>query len=301
MMKKTTAAALIAMVILVGGLFAAPARSVQVRSAFPRPPQQAAQALKVTAGKPFSSGYVFVDGRYLTPPYKVERYGTVIRINGCQVTREIVPWSEFVKTQAGFTAVKSEAPDEGEDESAEEETPADSAEPEEEEEEEVDEDDSTLDDLFDDSAEEKKPVAKKKPVTDKKPKKRKPQAKITYSFAGEFTPNEKTKAMVDKINRIRTKIDSQLRAGGYYFFGSRYSTLNGDAGAAKRLAEKLPVVMQKYSERGEFAAAIRSAGFTYFPVALVDDLFKNRFAYIQLLERRKKDLQQNQWQKLLVD
>ena len=87
-----------AMALLALSLFGAPAKMLapQIKNTFPKPSAAAVQALKVTVGKPFSAGYVFIDGKYLPPPYKVERYGTVIRINGCQVTREIVPWNEFV-------------------------------------------------------------------------------------------------------------------------------------------------------------------------------------------------------------
>lgn len=291
------------MAILSLSLFGAPAKpqGPLVKNTFPKPPAAAAQALKVTVGKPFTAGFVFIDGKYLPPPYKVERYGTVIRINGCQVTREIVPWSEFVKTQSGVTVTKTETPAGGDDLWGDD---ADSSEPEaeeEEEEEEVDDSASTLDDLFDDEPAAKKPAAKKKPAKKSKPKaKKKPVAKASYSFDGEFAPNEKTKALVEKINLARTKIDTQLRSGGYFFFGSRYSTMNGDAGAAKRILDKLPEVMKKYSDREAFGSALRSVGLTYFPVALNDDLFRNRIDYLQLMERRKNDQQQNQWQKMMV-
>lgn len=273
--------------LLALSLFGAPAKTAapQIRSSFAKPPAMAAQALKVTAGKPFSAGYVFVDGKYLPPPYKVERYGTVIRINGCQVTREIVPWSEFLKTQTGATVTRSEAPVEEDAPAAEEEEVE-----EEEEEEEVDDTASTLDDLFDDDPAPKKAASKKKPVKKSKPKaKKKPVAKVSYSLEGDFRPNEKSKALVEKVNQVRAKIDSQLRLGGYFFFSARYSTLSGDAGASKRLFDRLPEVMKKSSDRESFGAAMRAAGLSYFPISLNDDLYKNRFDYLQLLERRKND------------
>ena len=69
------------------------------KSAFATVPKQALVELKATVGKPFSAGLVFINGKFLDPPYKVERYGTALRINGIQVTNEIVPWTEFPKTQ----------------------------------------------------------------------------------------------------------------------------------------------------------------------------------------------------------
>ena len=80
------------------------------RAAFATVPKQALVELKATVGKPFSSGLVFVNGKFLDPPYKIERYGTAIRINGVQVTNEIIPWTEFLKTQAGARIEKVDPP-----------------------------------------------------------------------------------------------------------------------------------------------------------------------------------------------
>ena len=197
-------------------LVAAPA--VTVKNTFKRQPAEAATALKRVIGKPISTGYVFIDGKYIPPPYKVERNGLVIRVNNMQVTNPVVPWEEFVKTQDGVTVSKTMV---GGGEAPAEEAPA--PEPEEENLDDWDDDDSasSLDDLFDDDpkpkAAKKKPVAKKKPA---KPKVKKPTVQVTYTFTGEFTPNEKSKALVAKINAERTRIDAKLRAGGFYFFGS---------------------------------------------------------------------------------
>lgn len=286
------------LVALVAGLmltFAATAAAAPAfTSSFTKPAPAALKALRATVGKPFDSGYVFVDGRYLPPPYTVERFGTVLRINGVQISSEIVPWSEFVKTQAGAVATKSEAP--VEEPAAAEPEP----EPEPEEEEEVDDSESSLDDLFDDdpAPKPKKPVVKKrKPAARPKPKK--PAVTVSYSFDGEFTPNEKTKVYLEKINAARTRIDKHLRAGGYYCFGSRYAAVSGDAGAAKHLMEKLPEVMRDNSASARFAAAVQSAGFVYLPQALVADLYRNRFVYPELLSRRKKQQEDAKWESIL--
>ena len=129
-------------------------------SSFQKPPSASLKALRATVGKPFKEGYVFIDGRYLPPPYKVERWGTVLRINGVQVTSEIVPWDEFVKTQTGVTATKSESPLSDDIGAAEPEP-----EPEPEPEEEIDDDDSSLDDLFDDDPAPKKKKPAKRPCS----------------------------------------------------------------------------------------------------------------------------------------
>ena len=75
-------------------LVAAPAPAVTVKNTFKRQPAEAATALKRVIGKPISTGYVFIDGKYIPPPYKVERNGLVIRVNNMQVTNPVVPWAE---------------------------------------------------------------------------------------------------------------------------------------------------------------------------------------------------------------
>lgn len=279
-----------------GTLPGAPAPASAVRNNFPRPPAAAVTALNKTVGKPFDSGYVFIDGHYVKPPYTVERYGTVIRVNGLQVSGEIVPWEEFVKTQTGVTVTKTEVPAAGGDDLS-------GIAPEPEPEPEVEEEDdgaSSLDDLFDDDPKPKKTA--KKPVRKTvRPKPKKPATVVSYSFDGNFTPNERSKALVAKVNAMRTRIDSQLRAGGNFFFSARYSNVSGDAGTSKRIMEKLPDVMKRSSDREAFGQACRQAGLSSFPPALLDDLFKNRFDYLQLNERRKADRQKTQWQSLLME
>ena len=280
---------------LVASLTAAPVASAPAfASSFQKPPAAAAKALKATVGTSFKEGIVFVDGRYLPPPYKVDRYGTVLRINGVQVTGELIPWNEFVKTQSGVTVSKSES------EPAEE-TPASEPEPEPEEElEEEDDSESSLDDLFDDEPtpkKAKKPAAKRR--TASRPKPKKPTVTVTYSFDGEFVPNDQTKAYVDKINRARTRLDKHLRAGGYYCFGSKYQPISGDSGAARHLMEKLPEIMRDSSSPEAFRSKAFSAGFAYMPENLLADLYRNRYAYTVLIQRRKAMQEDRKWTSLL--
>ena len=287
-MKKTFFAAFAALICLAvsandnGG----------IPNTFEKPAFDALKTLKATVGKPFSAGYVFVDGHYITPPYTDQRYGTVIRINGVQVTGEIVPWSDFVMTQSGAKAVKSESAPAAE---TQVETPA--AEPEEpaEEPEEIGDDESSLDDLFADEPAEKKtrPAARKRVV--RRPKLQQPVVKTTYSFEGEFKHNARTQAYLKKINAARAQIERNLRGGGYYFFGSRYKAVVGNARTSKYVINKLPTVMKNYSNPDDFANALRSAGLSYLPVPLMEDLFRNRIGYIMLERRIKADNSGNEW------
>lgn len=210
--------------------------------AFPTVPKASAKALGVTRGKPFTSGLVFVDGKYVKPPYVVERWGTGLRINGRKISGEIIGWSEFIKTQAGVKVTKTVAPV-APTAPAVEQT----------------EDESSLDDLFDDAEKGAKKDVKKSARASYKPA----QPSVTYSFDGEFVPNATTKALVEKINVARTDIDKKLRLGGFFFFGDGYSRVAGDAGTAWKILKALPEAQRDNESAAALASALRDKGLSF--------------------------------------
>jgi len=256
------------------------------KSNFPRVPVQALKALKAQVGKPFSSGWVFIDGKYVPPPYKVERYGTALRINGQQVTGEMVPWEEFLKTQPNVKVTRNE-PAAG--------APAPEAAPEPEPEPEIDDSwESSLDDLFDDEPAAKKPAGKKS-GGGYKPRVKKPTVTFTYSLEGEFVPNDKSRELLNRINTARTKLDSHLRSGGLCYFSSRYSPVRVDGRAASQMMDKLPALMKQSASEEALAQAIRSNGFTYLSPQFIADLYKNKIDYLPLMQRNKTNKDRTQW------
>ena len=264
------------------------AQQPQIKSNFPKPPAQARTALKAAVGKPFSAGWVFIDGKYLAPPYKVERFANTIRINGIQVTGEVVPWNSFIKTQKGVKVTKNEsAPADGGAAAA---GPAPEPEPE------LDDADdaweNSLDDLFDDEPATKKPA--KKSGSSYKPRPKKPTVTVTYSFDGEFEHNEKSKALLEKINALRTKIDQNLRSGGMYCFSSRYSMVSMDARSANHVMERLPDLMKQSATRDDFAQGIHAANIP-FSDPIIDDVFKNKYDYLRLKNRYDKEKESRRW------
>jgi hypothetical protein len=97
---------MIAAVILSLGLEAVPeSRPLRVKNNFPKVSPDAVKVLKISRGKAFNSGAVFVDGKFIPPPYVVERYGTYLRINRIQVTSQVIAWDEFLKTQSGVEKI----------------------------------------------------------------------------------------------------------------------------------------------------------------------------------------------------
>ncbi|MBO7482406.1 MAG: hypothetical protein J6U17_00780 [Kiritimatiellae bacterium] len=270
-MKRILAAA--ALAVATAAAAAAEPQQQTVPNTFRRQPREAAPALKATQGKQFNAGFVFIDGKYIKPPYKVERYGTVLRVNGMQVTNPVIAWDEFVKTQEGVKVSKKEIaapagpePDVGGDDSFD-----------------MDDLSSDLDDLFSDE-----PAKPKKSAPRRALRPRGPTIVVTYELEGPFVPNDRTKALVDRINGARGKIDGKLRSGWYFFFGSRYSALSGDSRVATDLLYGLSQAMKSSETYEQFAEALkRNPDTSMLPQPLVEDLFAHKSDHFAI-ERRIK-------------
>ena len=258
--------------------------------AFQPIPKEGAKALGVTRGKPFSAGMVFINGKYIEPPYVVERWGTGIRVNSIPVTGQVVDWNEFLKTQDGVKMVKKEVAPVKEKESAETSTEAPAANA------------SSLDDLFDDDP---KP-AKAEPVKAESAAKSvstsaAPKAVMTYALSGKFKPNDSSKALLNRINSARTEIDRILRSGGFVCFGDSYSRVSGDKRTLMAMLESLPELEQRSESLDDFRAGVRSAGLIYLNEVLCEDLFRNRIDYRSLKERRERIKSDQKWNQILED
>ena len=255
--------------------------------AMPEIPKASVKALGCTKGKSFSGGVVFVEGKYIEPPYVVERWGTGIRINSTPVTGQIINWNEFLKTQKGVRVVKTETP------AAPAPAPAPVADVYD------DFDDSSLDDLFDDDPKPKKrasPYSSQRPTAPTKPK-----VSVSYSLDGEFVTNSATKAMTARINAVRTEIDSILRNGGFICFGDSYSRVSGDARSALALLEKLPELQRRSENLEDFRSAVRAAGLVYLNEVLCEELFRNRVDYPRLQKRFSKLKREKEWNNMIND
>lgn len=258
-------------------------------------PKASGKALGVTKGKSFSSGLVFINGKYIEPPYVVERWGVGIRINGTPVIGQVIDWTEFIKTQPGAKVTKSEsAPAEAPEEPEEEEE-------EEEELDDLDDDlDSSLDDLFDDDPKPAKKAAPKK-APKKKAKKRasKPTTTVSYTLEGDFVANDASKALVARVNKLRTDLNSTLLKGGILIFGDRYSRVAADSHSAEQVLNALPDLQKKSSSAAELASGARAAGLVYLSAPICADLFANKVDYLKLQRRRAKWQEDQKVKKLL--
>lgn len=276
-----------------GIVFVVVAMMATAVTAFQPIPKASARALGVTRGKSFSKGLVFINGKYLPPPYVVERWGTGIRINSTPVTGQIVDWNEFLKTQPGVKTVTSEPESVAVSESAEPEAEAEAT-SETQPVEAAAADVNSLDDLFEDDSDEndvkKKPAAARstpKPKVVHKPAP-KPRATVSYVLEGDFVPNEETKALVKRINQTRTDVDRTLRSGGFLCFGDKYPNLSGDSRLLKKLLSKLPELQQQATDEAAFVSSAYAANIVYLNETLLRELYKNRIDYLQLKRLRAK-------------
>lgn len=257
--------------------------------AFQPIPKEGAKALGVTRGKPFSAGAVFINGKYIEPPYVVERWGTGIRINKEPVTGQIIDWNEFLKTQEG---VKVEKKTEAVPVVPVVQQTAPVVE---------DVDSSSLDDLFDDDP---KPVKRKNASPIRSSAVTRPSAPrttVSYVLDGEFKANDASKTLVGRINETRTEIDRILRAGGFICFGDAYSRVSGDKRALLSMLDALPELQQRSASVDAFRAGVRSSGLVYLNEVLCEDLFRNRIDYRKLKERRERIKSDQKWSQILEE
>lgn len=264
--------------------------------AFQEIPRASAKALGVTKGSAFSSGMVFIDGKYLEPPYVVERWGTGIRINSKPVTGQIIDWNDFLKTQSGVKAVKTEIPVETVHGAQ---SVVVSSAPKAKEVDYV----SALDDLFGDDPAPKAtakpiptPVAAPIPAPAAKPK-----VAVAYELNGDFVRNEASDLLVKRINAARTEIDRILRTGGVICFGDSYSRVTGDSRIASKVLDALPEIQKNSTTIDAFRQGVRRADLVYFNEVLCEELFRNRVDYRKLQERRAKVRRDQRWQNALKD
>ena len=276
-----------------GVVFVVVAMMATAVMAFQPIPKASARALGVTRGKLFSKGLVFINGKYLPPPYVVERWGTGIRINSTPVTGQIVDWNEFLKTQPGVKTVTTEPESVAVSESAEPEAEAEAT-SETQPVEAAAADVNSLDDLFEDDSDEND-VKKKSAAARSTPKPKvvhkpapKPRATVSYVLEGDFVPNEETKALVKRINQTRTDVDRTLRSGGFLCFGDKYPNLSGDSRLLKKLLSKLPELQQQATDEADFVSSAYAANIVYLNETLLRELYKNRIDYLQLKRLRAK-------------
>ncbi|MBQ9431574.1 MAG: hypothetical protein IJU44_08475 [Kiritimatiellae bacterium] len=248
----------------------------------------AKEAMGTTPGRMVLTGFVFVDGKYLPPPYTVSRIGNGIFVNRVQVEQP-VPWTHFYPPKADeknddddFEEVDDNGgkadnakPANGDFEEVPE-TPAAPAAPQKNAAAKVDD----LDDLFadDDPPPANKPAAK----PDAAPAAPQPARDIADEI-------ERLKAALDKA---RATYENRLAKNDIYFFSTSHSRINGNYGTARSMLEVLPEALYAATSAEDLFARLRRANIYFLDERAVRVIFKNKQSYPMLKERRQRIRQQ---------
>ena len=236
--------------------------SVAAESApeFEKVPAQAMKELKGAVGKPLDSGLVFVNGRYIRPPYRVARMGTAIFINDVQVTGQINSWRKFLATQPGYTGQIQARPQAPAVVKAKD-----------------------VDDLFADD-EPSAPAAKADAPA--------PEPAV------DFSANARSAELLREIDAFRAGVQRRLREGNACFFGSRYARVEVPPGLVMKLLDVLPDAMREADDGVDLESRIRARGIVFLNRTICNELIEHRPDYLKLIERKKSLLELERMQEM---
>lgn len=218
--------------------------------------EAAIEELGTTYGSPQMNGFVFVDGRYLAPPYTVTRRGNGIFINRIQVEQPAV-WP-----RGGGDAPKA-VDEDGDFEVVEPEPEPMQAETEKEA--------TSIDDLF---ADEDEPAA---PA---------PKAVQPRPVAG--GAEESGAQVAERIDKMRKSYEQALARGEIFFFGQRHQRVNGNYGTARTLMGVLPGALRNAVSAQDLQQRLRAGGVYFVDHAICAELFKNKSSFPLLEDRLRK-------------
>lgn len=247
-------------------------------AALPEVSAEAVEVLGSTMGVPQTGGFVFIDGKYVAPPYTVTRRGNGIFINRIQVVQP-VPW-----VAAATADDPKKALDEDGDFEVVEADEADAKEEEEEKEAEPNDDDL----LFGGTA--KKEVHAIDALFDDTPKKKAPERKAVQppQPTGTAMPKQQVDELKTKLDTLRKSYETALGRGDIYFFSDGRSRVNGTYGTAKTLFAVLPAALRSARSPQELLAKLNQGGVYFLDAATCSDLYKHRMSFSQLEDRQKQ-------------
>ena len=262
----------------------------------PDVPEEAVLELGTASGTPQPGGFVFIEGRYIPPPYTVVRKGNGIFVNRIQVAQPI-PWS---RVEGGESAPQPQpqpkADADGDFEEVSEEpavapppapapvpapvpvpaaTPAPARSP-------------SIDDLFADDEEEVKPPPARPvaPVVQTLPKKKEKPAD-----AAPLPPLSKER-LKENLDKLRLRYETALSRKEILFFSYGHTSISGNSGAARTLIGVLPTALRASTSPDDLLLRLRAGGVYFLDLATARMLYRNKLTFPQLqlrLEKIKKE------------
>jgi hypothetical protein len=301
---------------VLGGLLSVAA----VTAELPEVTEDALAELGTTYGTPQMNGFVFIEGRYLAPPYTVTRKGNGIFINRVQIEQPLA-WSSFV---AASESPKKAVGADGDFEVAAGAAkklavpsvavaPVAPAEPAEAAPVAAPKMVKSIDDLFADDAapaaakpapapapaggEEPAvaPVPAPEPVADAPA----PAPAEAPAPAPAVVPTPAVQRSPEEMKRqkeeIRASIDNQRKVyeqalvrGELFFFGQRHGRLNGNYGTARTLMGVLPKALREAQSPVDLLQRLNQGGVYFIDLPICAALFKNKLTFPLLEDRQRK-------------
>ena len=292
--------------------------------ALPEVTQSAVNELGITSGTPQMSGFVFVEGKYITLPYTVTRRGNAIFVNRVQIEQPVA-WTSFVKkakadslpdapkalAEADLSIeinLQTNLPPASNSESTKVSSidqlfsdNSEKAEPV-----------SSIDELFGDThKDEKNPADEKNPVIDisfddlfgdkdpeaDDPDQQKPETPIRpekISDADPQTPKvvlseaqlmERKQILKKYLDAKRASYERALAKGELFFFGKSHNRLNGNYGSARSMLSVLPKALRYSRSPAELLKRLKAGNVYFVDASVCQALYKNRTTFPLLQQR----------------
>jgi hypothetical protein len=247
-------------------------------------PEEAIEVLGTTVGTPQNSGFVFIEGRYLAPPYTVSRKGNGIFINRIQVEQPF-GWTAETLTPSTLATPKKAAEEPKKKElekiSIFSDAPVQEA---------------TVPPTNELVAVEEKPVAAPAGNTldalfNEGPAKVTPEDNKEASGEKKAPPvilSQKQKdELRQKIDTMRQRFEVGLAQGEIFLFNYKYGRLNGTYGTAKTLFSVLPEAVRYAQSPQDLMARLNQGGVYFLDINACTDLYRNKLNFMVLSDRRR--------------
>jgi hypothetical protein len=256
-----------------------------VAAQLPEVTETAVQELGSTYGTPQMNGFVFIDGRYVVPPYTVTRRGNGIFINRILVEQPVVwPRGGGAEPAGAGQDAKKAIDGDGDFEVVAPEQARPAPEPEPEKAKAV----RSIDDLF---ADEEEPAAAAAPAAPAAPATPVPAAAWPAQQPAARTPEDaaREKAQtVEALDRVRKGYEQALGRGEIFFFGQRHSRVNGTYGTARTLMGVLPRALRQAVSPQDLQQRLQQGGVYFLDSAICAEIFRNKTTFPQLEERLRR-------------
>lgn len=237
----------------------------------PEVPAEAKRELGSTYGKGQMSGFVFIDGKYLPPPYTVTRIGNGIFINRIQVEQPVA-WSRFVPQEPPKEDADSDFQEEPAEAPAPEAAPVKQS-PEDE-----------LDELF--GEEEAATPPQKTDAQKGEAEKEDPNQSDEIVVNGRTRTVAQEKEILKRhLDQMRERFETALARNEIFFFGRLHHRINGNYGTARQVMEVLPYALRDAQSAEDLQQRLQQGGVYFLDDKVVRQVYRNRVSYPILLER----------------